>query len=170
MDKKSLRKKHRGQAIDSAAGDAICKKIVEMEAFKKAKKVLVYSPLNDEIDIVPLLSEKKKFYFPKLAGDEMVFTLYTGVTVMGTYGLDCATGPVLEDFTDTIAIIPGLSFDLECYRLGRGGGFYDKFLAKHPQMFTIGVQMDRNLEEALPHDSWDIRVKCLLTETSVFVS
>lgn len=170
MEKNSLRRKHRGQRVDRNQGDEICRRIVELEAFRKAEKVLVYSPLHDEIDIVPLLEEKKKFYFPKLEDGRMVFTLYTGVTVIGSYGLDNATGPVLENFDNAIAIVPGLSFDAECYRLGRGGGFYDRFLQSHPELFTIGVQTEENLESILPHDSWDVRMKCVLTEKSVYVS
>jgi 5-formyltetrahydrofolate cyclo-ligase len=60
-------------------------------------------------------------------------------------------------------IVPALTFDHEGYRLGRGGGYYDRFLLK-TQAFTAGVARERLLRVTLPREAHDIAVRCVVTE------
>lgn len=65
-------------------------------------------------------------------------------------------------------IVPGLAFDRRGHRLGRGGGFYDRFLARLPQTVrTIGVAFDLQLVDEVPADPHDAPVQTLITECRV---
>lgn len=60
-------------------------------------------------------------------------------------------------------IVPALAFDLEGYRLGRGGGYYDRFLIK-TEAFTAGITRECFIREALPREEHDMPVRCVVTE------
>ncbi len=67
---------------------------------------------------------------------------------------------------DTVAVIlvPGLAFDLQGGRLGRGAGFYDRTLAKVPEsVLRIGVCYDQQVVDEVPQDSWDRKVHAILS-------
>ena len=69
-----------------------------------------------------------------------------------------------------IAIIPGAVFDRSGYRLGYGGGYYDRFLEqKAPQAYRIGLAFSRQLVNRIPALSHDIPMDMLITEKEVFV-
>ena len=170
MDKFELRKKHRLQRVASKVNEKILDRVTSLEIFKNSEDILLYYPMENEVDVRPLFESGKNIYLPYIREKEMVFTLYTGDLIDGVFGIKVATGKVLEDYSHCMMIVPGLSFDLNCYRLGHGGGYYDKFLSKHRDIFTVGLQSDENLEEFLPHEEHDIPLKCVLTETSIFVS
>ena len=80
-----------------------------------------------------------------------------------------AAWPKLADLTALDAIfIPGLAFSSDGGRLGFGGGWYDRLLARIPEeTVKIGVCWDRLVINDVPMDSWDIRVDGVLTEAGV---
>lgn len=69
-----------------------------------------------------------------------------------------------------IAIIPGAVFDRSGYRLGYGGGYYDRFLVhKAPQAYRIGLAFSQQLVNRIPALSHDVPLDMLITENEVFV-
>jgi 5-formyltetrahydrofolate cyclo-ligase len=60
-------------------------------------------------------------------------------------------------------VVPALAYDLEGYRLGRGGGYYDRFLLK-TKAYTAGITRERLIYEALPREVHDMPVHCVVTE------
>ena len=64
-------------------------------------------------------------------------------------------------------IVPALSFDRDGYRLGYGGGYYDRFLAAHPQIVAVGLCYDACLCPQLPHDHYDVPLSYVISERSV---
>ncbi|MDR0325629.1 MAG: 5-formyltetrahydrofolate cyclo-ligase [Oscillospiraceae bacterium] len=67
---------------------------------------------------------------------------------------------VMED--PAVAIVPGLAFDREGRRLGRGGGYYDRWLARH-KCRTVGLCHESRLIERIPQEEWDIPVEWVQT-------
>jgi len=66
------------------------------------------------------------------------------------------------------AIVPGLAFDIRGNRLGRGGGFYDRFLPKLPPTATIiGLAFECQIFESIPVEPHDRRVDVLVSEEKV---
>jgi 5-formyltetrahydrofolate cyclo-ligase len=73
--------------------------------------------------------------------------------------------PPLPDRQFDLILVPCLAFDKDNYRLGWGGGFYDKFLARQPKAMKIGLCFDNGLAAAgLPREPHDIRLDRIITE------
>ena len=62
--------------------------------------------------------------------------------------------------------IPGIAFDIKGYRLGRGKGHYDRYLAKH-NVTRIGVSLGSKLLLALPNESHDFKMNYIITEDMI---
>ncbi len=66
-----------------------------------------------------------------------------------------------------VALVPGVVFTPAGWRLGYGGGYYDKFLAKNPHVFKIALAFELQLHHEVPVESHDISVDCVVTEERV---
>lgn len=136
------------------------------EAFREAGVVLLYAALPDEVPTQRLLdvAEGKTILLPRVVGDDLELRLYTSpadLVESPSYHILEPTGPLFTDYGSIdLAIIPGMAFDAAGHRLGRGKGFYDRFLA-HPrcsQLKTIGLCFDFQLLETLPTEPHDHNV------------
>lgn len=168
MDKKGLRRLYRGVAVAEDISRATIRILMEDELIRKAGLLLLYWPMNDEIDIRPLFGCGIPTALPYMVDDRnMEFALYDGRLSQGRHGLmEPAERRPLEPADDSIMLIPALAYDREGYRLGRGMGCYDRYLA-HRKLFTIGVVPSSRLLAVLPHDDHDIRVNMLACEDGI---
>ena len=99
-------------------------------------------------------------------GGAMDFALYDGALVEGLYGIP-EPGPDaerVEPESGDIIIVPALCFDRQGYRLGQGGGYYDRWLELHPGLFSVGLCRERFLQERVPREAHDMCVRCVVTE------
>ena len=126
--------------------------------------LLTYWPLPDEVDIRPLIdqlvAEGKTVVLPKVTGDEtMELRRYTSRDDLQE-GAFHILEPVGEPFTDydqiDVALVPGMAFDAAGHRLGRGKGYYDRFLAAHPHLYKIGVCFPFQRVAEVPSEAHDI--------------
>jgi 5-formyltetrahydrofolate cyclo-ligase len=142
------------------------------------KRVLLFLSMPGEFDTSPLV--KKSFE----DGKDVFFPVVEGKTLMRFYKADSALGPwtagpfgILEPerkkeylfrVEDGAALIvtPGLAFDKTGRRLGRGGGFYDRFFAELPpagDFFLCGLCLNAQLLPSVPADSFDRKVSAVCT-------
>lgn len=78
-------------------------------------------------------------------------------------------GLKIPDESFDLIIVPCLGFDKDLYRLGMGGGYYDRFLARQPQALKIGLAFQNALaDKGLPHDQHDIPLDQIVSEAKVF--
>lgn len=83
--------------------------------------------------------------------------------------------PVLDknkpvvNFDKTLCMVPGLSFDKNGYRLGYGGGYYDRFICDHPNIVTIGICYHKNMTDCLPIGIYDKCVNYVITDKTMEV-
>ncbi len=61
-------------------------------------------------------------------------------------------------------LVPGIAFTPDGNRLGRGAGFYDRFLRNHPEALRIGIAFEEQMTEKIPVDPWDEKVDVILTD------
>jgi 5-formyltetrahydrofolate cyclo-ligase len=90
--------------------------------------------------------------------------------VSGRYGVrEPEAGSTVVPIHEIGAVlVPGLGFDVDGYRLGRGGGFYDRFLARlGAGVRRIGVVFESRVVDRVPRDPWDERVHEIVTEEGV---
>ena len=66
-------------------------------------------------------------------------------------------------YEKAVILVPLLAYDRENCRLGRGGGYYDRYIHKNREkLFSVGIAYSVSRAEALPHDSWDERLDLII--------
>ena len=133
---------------------------------RQARSILLYCSLEDEVCTHNLMdrlaSEGKHVYLPRVTGAAtMELRLYTGRNDLreGAFHIMEPIGILLPEeryaVIDT-GIIPGMAFDHDGHRLGRGKGYYDRLLAKMPHLYKIGVCFDFQKVDSIPTEPTDI--------------
>ncbi len=144
----------------------ITARLLAHERVKAAKTILLYYSLDDEVNthalIDTLYGQGKTLMLPEVKDDNsMVLRIYQGTTSMrcGAFGILESTGELFDDYEDIdIAVIPGMAFDANGHRLGRGKGYYDRFLILLPHCYKIGMCFDFQRVDYVPTESTDISV------------
>ncbi len=135
--------------------------------FASAKRVLIYNPLPDEIDVLPILERfksSKKFFLPVVCGDILKILPYSDKQKQGAYGISEPIGTEYIDIsTIDLVIVPGVGFTADGYRLGRGKGYYDRLLSG-TKAYKIGVCYKEQIcpqiaDHIEPHD---VKMDCVL--------
>lgn len=139
-------------------------------AFRAADTVLLYHSLKDEVDTHEFIrkwSRLKRILLPVVVGDDLELRVYTGPDdlAIGAYGIEEPTG---ARFTDYAAIgfiaVPGVAFDRNGNRLGRGKGYYDRLLPRIPAAYKAGICFPYQLVEEVPAEPFDIRMDEIITQ------
>lgn len=132
--------------------------------FTAASTVLLYHSLPDEVDthdFVRYWATRKKVLLPVVKNDEIELRQYkveNGFTE-GRFGIQEPVGEAFEDYASIdLAIIPGVAFDHEGNRMGRGKGFYDRLLARmeNADIYKIGICFPYQIVESVPTEAHDI--------------
>ena len=146
----------------------IMAQLEQMSAFREAKTVLLYYPIHNEVDLRPLLTKykgQKIFLLPVTHRHSMEVRPYDGEDMMrrGRMGVPEPQTKTYHGRIDLI-IVPGVVFDQHRHRIGRGGGYYDKFLKKHHSAKKIGVCYSFQLQQRpIAHTLLDIRMDRVVT-------
>ena len=74
------------------------------------------------------------------------------------------TAGLTDGIIDTIVLVPGSVFDKKGNRIGYGGGFYDRFLAAHQGIYSIGLAYECQMVDEIPADEWDRKVDMVITQ------
>lgn len=153
----------------AAMSEEICNRVLASAWWQEAGTLLLYYPLPDEVDIRPLIQEAyrggKRVLLPVCKGEELELHIYEGEDSLasGAFGIMEPTGPLFvpEDYPDIqLAIVPGMAFDREGHRLGRGRGYYDRFLPKlSASTRLLGICFPFQLQDSVPTDIYDIPVQ-----------
>ncbi len=151
-------------------------KLFRLSLFKKAKVVMFYMSKDGEVDTILMIKEAilkgKKIAVPITLTNEkeLSVSLISGndqELEIGPFGIREPKKSNLRpiDFKKIdLVVVPGLAFDRSKNRLGRGGGYYDKFLKKIPETTsTVGLAFDFQILKDLPASFHDVKVKALLS-------
>ena len=147
--------------------------LLEHPLWLESYRVGLYMPLPEEPDLRFLLEdEEHELYLPRVLGQEtMEFYPYAGpesLTRSGSFGLwepkqgYAAVDPQQLD----LLVIPALGFDAEGFRLGRGKGYYDRYLSRSSAA-ALGVCMLRAPLPTLPREAWDLPMDDVLFATEL---
>lgn len=154
------------------ASQAICRQIENWGPFHRSTVISTYLPMGSEVDIKPLLARlgHKHWAIPLIhPGGRMTFHTYDSAKlVLHPYGMlepDPAC-PLVPPQEVHLALVPGLAFDPNGWRLGYGGGFYDRFLS-HFEGLSAGITFEALLRAQIPHAGHDIPMQFIITETGV---
>jgi 5-formyltetrahydrofolate cyclo-ligase len=170
-------------ATHAEASLVICELAAKLPAFVQSRCIALFAPLSSEPDIHPLVEEawarNKRVALPLMVRqgatpvlDWHEVTTWDDVVVSGTFGLGepdplrCPRVPIPQ--LDCV-FVPGLAFDQDGFRLGRGGGFYDSFLSRVPATLPcIGLFFSLQKVSRLYREPHDQPLPTILTEDGLF--
>lgn len=152
----------------------ILDQLEKMTCFCEAKTVLLYYPIQNEVNVLPLVKKykhEKTLLFPVSHRRGMTVHPYAGNEHMhrGKFGIPEPTTPAYEGEIDLV-IVPAVAFDAKGHRLGRGGGYYDRFIKKLTHTVLVGVGYDFQLVDEVPAARHDQRVhRVILPSKTILV-
>lgn len=155
----------------------ICNNFLNSDTYKHSKIILCYSSLKDEVDtaliIKRALQDGKTLALPRCLNKNGVMNYFAVHSFdeleIGFYGIcepkkHCAA---INDFEESVCVVPALSFDKAGYRLGYGKGYYDRFLENY-SFISVGLCYNDLVSDYLPRNKFDISVDTVITENDVF--
>lgn len=168
-----LRKKCTDQEVEDWSRK-ITEKVLALPAFLQAERVMVYADYNHEVITRYIIEEawkqKKEVAVPKVSGKDMIFYKLTDFAQLeeGYYGIPEPTQGDVADWQGALMIMPGVAFDRANHRVGYGGGFYDRFLEKHPALIRVAVAFEFQMLEQVPVEPTDILPQIIVTEEKLY--
>ena len=153
----------------------VINRLMENESVRKAKTICLYYSLPDEVythDLVEnLMKAGKEVLLPRVIGEEeMEIRKYTGMQDMtvSAYHIFEPSGELFTAYHDIdVVVVPGMGFDKEGNRLGRGRGYYDRFLCQIPEIYKIGICFDFQIMDKIPTESTDIPVNTVISNVAL---
>lgn len=153
-----------------------------MQEWQEAGEVLIYWPIRGEIDVRPMVRELwdrgTRVLMPRCRPDaygemDIACAACEADLAEGAFSImepDSDKCPPVETCCPDIAIVPAVCFDRRGYRLGYGGGYYDRLLATDgmDSTLTIGIGYTFQLVEELPVQPWDMPVDIICTEEELW--
>lgn len=146
---------------------ALLRAVWEHPAFKQVQNVLLFWPLPDEINTIPLIEHAyavgKTIFLPVVVGDDLVIKPYNPMAMKpGAFGILEPQGDPVSPVQLDLVIVPGVAFDAAGNRMGRGKGFYDRLLAGNSAT-TIGVCYAEQYYLSIPTDPHDVPLNDVIT-------
>jgi 5,10-methenyltetrahydrofolate synthetase len=146
-------------------GPDLCAPIAALPEIASARVIHLPAPLPGEPDLIPLAERLRAsgrlVLMPAGSAEAMVARRWGG-TLDHSGPWPTAAGPI-DDTAPDVIVVPGLAFDPAGRRLGRGGGAYDRYVARHVDALRIGACAEDQVVPAVPVDPWDEPVHLLVT-------
>ncbi len=179
------------QAAEGASAVAVSA-FLASDVYRNAETVFAFVSMDQEVNteriISKALADGKKTAVPRIINgtSEMDFCYLDGAGFPGrqlepgAYGIpepdeSAEKVDVLKFPAETVIVVPGLAFSKDGCRLGRGRGFYDRYISrikaagKNQPSALVGLCFDCQIVESVPHDALDIRVSHIASESGLIV-
>jgi 5-formyltetrahydrofolate cyclo-ligase len=182
LRKKYLEKRTAIPAEVRAARDAkICRNILSSAAYRYADVILMFYPMKAEVDIFPVmeaaLATGKRVAFPRCNAEDhtMIFYFVNSMEDFekGAYGINepkttlDAFDPDSMETQNVLCLVPAIVYDRRGFRVGYGGGYYDRFFGK-TRPASIGVVYEEFILKSVPHGRYDITVDVVVSERGIY--
>jgi len=186
MEKSALRHELKKRLVQMSREDRVAKSkqicgwVINSDIFQSASVVMMFLSLPHEVDTTPLIlsawQQGKTVAVPKISWEQRhmipveITSLETGLKTE-SMGLRTPTNGVPVPFDEIdLVITPGLGFDKNGNRLGRGGAFYDNFF-KHKKITAArwAVAFSQQVCDEIPHDDSDIPIDAVVTENEIII-
>jgi 5-formyltetrahydrofolate cyclo-ligase len=155
---------------------AVKERLFSLPEYRKAKTILFYASIGSEPSTYGMMQEAmqqgKRVVVPVTSFKDKSICLSRLHSLADLEKKKSGlVEPKKEKLCDTplsdvdLILVPGVCFDLDGYRIGYGGGFYDRLLRKAPRKTAlIGLCFEQNIEERLPRQSHDAKMHRIVTE------
>ncbi len=151
--------------------DRLCSHLQSSSLFTQAQTILAYFSFRQEPDLSPLFtSTQQRWGFSRVEGKSLFWHSWKPgeQRKKGTYGIfePSPDSPTLEPDEVDLILVPAVACDLRGYRLGYGGGFYDRMLSspKWQVKPSVGIVFEFAYLAQLPIDAWDRQLHGVCTE------
>ena len=175
-------RKNKDSEFISINSQIITEKLLSMDCLQQANTVMLYLDFNNEVKtdqlITKLISLRKTVASPVTIKDERklipyeIINLKEGINI-GTYGIREPNKDLSNEIdvkNIDVLIVPAVAYDKNCYRLGYGGGYYDRFIERlRDDAITIGIAFDLQLFDSIPKEEHDAQLNYIITESSTYV-
>jgi 5-formyltetrahydrofolate cyclo-ligase len=162
-----------------ASSLAACSRLLSLEAFVHASSVMLYMPLAMEVDVTPVaircFQSQRTVCVPRVDWDRRdmeavsVTSFDDHVMDVDEHGLRSPRGGrLVVPSTIDLVVVPGIAFDAGGRRLGRGGGYYDRFLSRLRRgATTVGIAFDEQIVDKVPVNDEDVSVDVIVTDRRI---
>ena len=155
----------------------IQEKVLQFPPYISCRSVALYSPIQNEVDTTAIrdhaLGSSKTVYYPRIRENRIELLQADAATSFGIGQLGILE-PIGERRLATVerlelmVVVPGVVFDAQGNRLGRGAGWYDRLLKEiGAKAVSVGLAYDFQVVEEIPTDSWDWSVNYVVTERRI---
>ncbi|MGF1567726.1 MAG: 5-formyltetrahydrofolate cyclo-ligase [Nodosilinea sp.] len=158
--------------------DRICTHLLGWEYFRRCRVVLAYTSFRHEPDLSPLTQHHGHWGLPRCVGQHMHWHYWSAQTQWplqkGTHGIlePHPRSPLADLSLVDLILVPAVACDVRGYRLGYGGGYYDRMLsqAQWQNVPTVGVVFEYARLPSLPKDQWDQPMAGVCSESGLFLA
>lgn len=157
--------------------DLITENITSMPLWIDCKNIFIYISFRNEVETESLIEKcinsGKRVYAPLINGRTMDFFRIDNLTkddyIINRFGIPEPPKGLTPHYPEKndIMIVPGVGFTKNGHRMGRGGGYYDRYLSDYP-VYKMAIAFEAQLKESLPTQEWDILMDMVVTENSVY--
>lgn len=146
----------------------VFEQLEQTAAFMMADNILLYHSLPDELSTTEFIDKwhtRKHFYLPRVNGVNLDILPYDRSRMhIGAFNIEEPDGDVVTPIEDIeMIVVPGVAYDLNGNRVGRGKGYYDRLLAD-TRAVKIGVGYDFQLLDEIETEPHDVRVDIVITD------
>jgi 5-formyltetrahydrofolate cyclo-ligase len=176
--RRTLLKKRQSMSVQEwrEKSDRICTQLETFILSTQAKTILAYFSFRQEPDLSPLFADTKyQWGFPRCIDDSLSWHLWTDgdAVQINKYGISEPNfnAPTINPSEVDLILVPSVACDRQGYRLGYGGGYYDRLLSS-PEWAnkpTIGIVFDFAYLPQLPKEKWDKPLQAIATETKFII-
>jgi len=148
-------------------------RLYETPWYRDAASLFTFMNFRSEVETLPIVMDAlqagKRVMLPRINTKkremQAVVIEGPGSLIINSMGIR-EPAPELPPYEGSVDLLlaPGLAFDLQGYRLGYGGGYYDRFLGSRQVKESVGLAFEVQIGPELPHDRWDIRLNHLISE------
>ena len=160
--------------IRQHAEAGIAQRLFSCALYQAAREIFCYASYGSEADTSRIIAESlrlgKRTAVPKVTGERRMEFYYISSMEELSHGYrgipepEGRAGTEAVPAKDALIILPGAAFDRMGNRLGYGGGFYDTYLASHPQAGRAAIAFSVQIAERIPSGPYDIRPDIIFTE------
>ena len=161
------------------ASHLACTRLSNLDAFRHASVIMLYLPRAGEVDptsvAISCFQRGKTVCVPRLDWPRREMTAIEATSLdehfmtVDNHGAHSPRvgRPLTPDSIDVV-VMPGIAFDLHGSRLGRGSGFYERFLGRlQPSALTVGLAFDQQVIQDVPAGADVCRVGCVITDRRI---
>lgn len=156
--------------------DRICEHLRSWPQFQQARCILAYWSFRNEPDLSPLMNPRQRWGLPRCVDQSLYWHDWQGQQRLqpGAFGIlePSPQAPRIPAQQVNMILVPAVACDITGYRLGYGGGFYDRMLSQPAwrHAITIGIVFEYARLPKVPRNPWDRAMQGVCSEAGLYLS